>query len=155
MLTEWQDGTPEVDGITRHGLRTLLKRGDPGALRLLGYHPDPEVEVDRLRLDPPDVAVGEATRLHCLVRSTGSSSQRVMIDLVVFFQKARGALSPKVFKVKTAELEPGATIAVSRKLSFQNLSTRTIYPGPHAVEVQVNGSRLGRIDFEVAPSRTS
>jgi 3-methyladenine DNA glycosylase AlkC len=152
VLTEWQDGSPEVDGITRHGLRTLLKRGDTDALALLGYRSDPDVRVHDLHLDPADVAIGGSTRLHFAISSTGHKPQRLMVDLVVHFQKAKGQLLPKVFKLKTAELAPAETIELSRKLAFTHLSTRTIYPGPHAVEVQVNGSRLGRLDFDVAPA---
>jgi hypothetical protein len=128
----------------------LLKRGNPDALRLLGFLPDPDVDVHDLRLEPADIALGGTTRLHFAVTSTSASPQRVMIDLVVFFQKSRGTLSPKVFKLKTAELAGGATLPLSKKLAFAHLSTRTIYPGLHAVEVQVNGSRLGRLEFEVA-----
>ena len=151
-LTEWQDGSPEVDGITRHGLRTLLKQGDPDALALLGYRSNPAVRVHDLRLEPAEVAIGGWTHLQFAISSTGHEPQRVMVDLVVYFQKAKGQLLPKVFKLKTAELAPAQTIELSRKLAFAHLSTRTIYPGPHAVEVQVNGSRLGRIDFDVAPA---
>ena len=152
ILKEWQDGSPEVDGIIRHGLRTLLKRGNPDALALLGYQPDPDVRVHDLRLEPADVAIGGSTRLHVAISSTGQETQRVMVDLVVYFQKAKGQLLPKVFKLKTADLAPDQTIELSRKLAFAHLSTRTIYPGPHAIEVQVNGSRLGRLDFDVAPA---
>ena len=151
-LTEWQDGSPEVDAITRHGLRTLLKRGDPKALLVLGYQPNPEVRVHDLRLEPAEVAVGGSTRLHFALTSTSQQRQRVMVDLVVYFRKAKGQLLPKVFKLKTADLVPDQTIELSRKLAFAHLSTRTIYPGPHAVEVQVNGSRLGRIEFDVEPA---
>ena len=51
-LAGWQDDSHEVADITRHALRTLLKRGDPKALGLLGYASSPEVLVTGLAVSP-------------------------------------------------------------------------------------------------------
>ena len=40
---------------------------------------------------------------------------------------------------------PAATI--ERTHSFRPISTRRYYPGEHALEIQVNGTRLGRHEF--------
>ena len=148
-LGRWQDGRSETTEITRHALRTLLKRGNPEALRLLGFHPEPRVVVGDLALTPARVPIGGEAHIEFTVTSEGTDEQGLLIDLVVFFRKARGQLSPKVFRVRTLELAPGKTVAVRRKISVQPLSTRRIYPGAHAVEVQVNGTRMGRVEFEV------
>jgi 3-methyladenine DNA glycosylase AlkC len=148
-LAGWQDGSPEVAGITRHALRTLLKRGNPDALRLLGFDPEPVVLVHGLSVIPAEVPVGEATQLEFTVVSEAEQEQALMVDAVVHFRRARNRTSPKVFKLRTVQLEPGAAVVVQRKLSLQPLSTRRIYPGTHAVEVQINGTLMGRVEFEV------
>lgn len=149
-LAGWQDGSTEVVDITRHALRTLLKQGDPKALGLLGFAPSPEVVVTGLAVSPVKVRVGDFTTLNFTVASTSDREQSLMVDAVVFFRKARGHASPKVFKLRTAQLAAGDSVAIRRKISLAPMSTRRIYPGIHAVEVQINGSRFGRVEFEVA-----
>lgn len=154
-LKEWQDGSLELGQVTRHALRTLVKQGDPGALRLLGYDPDAHVEVEDLQIEPPVVLLGTDARLTFTVVSTGQVRQHLVIDAIVYFMKKRGVLSPKVFKLRTAEFEPGSHLTVQRKLSFVQMSTRTVYPGTHAVEIQINGTVQRRIEFEVVASGES
>jgi len=149
ILASWQDGSTEVADITRHALRTLLKQGDPKALGLLGYAPSPEVLVTGLAVSPVKVHVGDFTTLSFTVASTSDREQSLMVDAVVFFRKARGHASPKVLKLRTAQLAAGDSMGIRRKISLAPMSTRRIYPGTHAVEVQINGSRFERREFEV------
>jgi 3-methyladenine DNA glycosylase AlkC len=148
VLTTWQDDSAEISGITKHALRVLLKQGHEGALRLLGFHPNPAVVVEEFALEPETVAVGGKVSVTFVVRSTGDASQAVMIDGVVHYARPKGSGS-KVFKWKTADLGPGEELALRRSVTLKQMSTRRIYPGTHACEVQVNGSRLARIEFEV------
>jgi 3-methyladenine DNA glycosylase AlkC len=148
LLDTWQDGSDEISEITGHGLRLLLKRGHDGALRLLGFHPNPAVLVEHLAVDPATVAVGGKVSVTFVVRSTADHSQAVMIDGVVHYPRPTGTGS-KVFKWKTTDLADGETLPMKRSVNLQQMSTRRIYPGTHACEVQVNGARLARIEFEV------
>jgi len=51
---------------------------------------------------------------------------------------------------KVSELEPGEHPDMRRKISVQQISTGAIFPGTHAVEVQVNGRVLGLVEFAVS-----
>ncbi len=42
---------------------------------------------------------------------------------------------------------PGETLRFVRKHSFAPVTTRKYYPGPHAVQVRINGATLGRAEF--------
>ncbi len=149
VLSEWQNGSREVEALTKHALRTLLKRGHPGALAILGFSADPQVELRSAKVDPVTVPVGGSAQLHCEIKSTGDQSQQLMIDYAVEFQNKSGQGSRKVFKGMVVELAPGRAVQLRRKINLQPLSTRNILPGRHAVEVQVNGRVLQRIEFEV------
>jgi 3-methyladenine DNA glycosylase AlkC len=149
VLSAWQDGSPEIDALTKHALRTLLKRGHPGALDVLGFSTDPLVELHSVAVQPATVAVGGSVQLSCTVLATGDRRQHLMIDYAVEFQNKSGQGSRKVFKGKVVELASGETMHLGRKISLQPLSTRAILPGSHAVEVQVNGRVLHRVEFEV------
>jgi 3-methyladenine DNA glycosylase AlkC len=150
VLDGWQDGSGEVAEITKHALRVLLKRGHEGALRLLGFHPDPAVSVSDLTVEPGTVAVGGKVSISFVVNSTGETAQPVMVDGVVHYAGA-GKRAAKVFKWKAGELGAGERWPIKRSVTLRQMSTRRIYPGTHACEVQINGSRLARIEFEVIP----
>lgn len=148
LLAEWQDGTEPIAEITKHGLRTLAKQGHPQALDLLGFKPNAEVVVENLTVQPDPVEIGDKATVTFQVRSTGRASQSLMVDGVVTYARPRASAS-KVFKWKTLDLAPGDIVTVRRSLSLQHMSTRRIHPGQHAVEVQVNGTRLAEATFSV------
>ncbi len=152
LLAEWQDGSAETAALTKHALRTLLKKGDRGALGLMGFDPDVAVAVGDLRIEPGTPVVGGTARVSFTVTSNERERVPIMVDLAVWYLKDNGSQSAKVFKLKTLDIDPGASAEISRKITFEQLSTRRVYAGPHGVEVQVNGPARGRLDFEVADS---
>lgn len=152
ILDDWSDGSPETVALTKHALRTLLKRGHGGALGLLGFSTQPILEVDRVSIEPSSVAIGGSVHLEFSVMSRASTPQWLMIDYAVEYQSASGTGSRKVFKGKVVELAGGASVIVRRKISLKQMTTRRIFPGGHVVEIQVNGNVLGVGQFEVVES---
>ncbi len=151
LLASWQDGSRQTGALTKHALRTLVKKGHPGALDLLGFSSEPAVVIRKARVVPPSVRIGGAVHLSFEVAAIGEAPQPLMIDFAIEFQNVSGTGSRKVFKGKVVELAGGDHVALRRKISLQPLSTRAILPGPHFAEVQVNGSVLERLGFEVTP----
>lgn len=133
--------------VVRHGLRTLVKAGDPAALELLGFGVPTDVEVTGFGLVDPAVPVGGDLRFGFTLTNRGGEPITLAVDYVIHHRKANGTLAPKVFKLCTRTLAPGAGAVVTRTHSFRPISTRRYHPGGHALELQVNGSRRGRLDF--------
>ena len=148
-LARWGAGSPEAEALRKHALRTLLKKGDPAALELLGFTTDADVTVTNLVIDPAEVRIGEHVYIEFQVVSTSDEAQPVMIDYAVTFQNKSGSGSRKVFKGKVDELAPAGSLGLHRKLSLQHMSTREVYPGAHVVEVQVNGVVRAVATFDV------
>ena len=71
----------------------------------------------------------------------GTAPARLAIDYVVHHAKADGTETGKTFKLTTATLGVGEQVTISRRHSFRAVTTRRYYPGRHAIELQVNGSR--------------
>lgn len=144
----WLDPTdPESGRTVRHALRTLVKQAHPGALALLGFGGADTLEVDGPHLVGDHLRIGDDLAFTGSVTNTGPVAVRVAIDFVVHFQKADGTLAPKVFKLTTADLEPGESRAVAKRLSLHHRTTRRLHPGPHAVDLQVNGARSAPVPF--------
>ncbi|WP_103663021.1 DNA alkylation repair protein [Microbacterium sp. CJ77] len=136
--------------LVRRALRTLVKRGDPRALALLGFGPA-TVQIDGPLLAETRVAWGEEVRFTAVIRNTGVESARLSVDYVVHHHRANGTLSGKVFKLATADLAPGEELAIDRRHSFRAITTRRYYPGAHAIALQVNGVATSPVAFELLP----
>ncbi|MFE0519069.1 DNA alkylation repair protein [Streptomyces sp. NPDC058954] len=145
----WLDApAPTTGRLVRHGLRTLVKRGHPGALDLLGFAPA-TLEIDGPVLDRTCVPFGGSVHFTATIRNAGAEDARLAIDYVVHHHKANGSRSNKTFKLTTRTLAPNETITVTREHSFRPLTTRRYHPGPHAIALQINGVTSDRAEFEL------
>ncbi|HEY0536892.1 MAG TPA: DNA alkylation repair protein [Actinoallomurus sp.] len=133
--------------LVRHAMRTLIKKADPGALRLLGFSADHRITVTGPTPRQETIAEGDDLEFDSSITNNGDDEARLLIDYVIHYRKANGATAPRVFKLSTRSLKPGETLTITRRHSFKVISTRRHHPGPHAVEMQVNGVRHGRGDF--------
>ena len=141
---------PRTSRLVRHALRTLVKRGDPEALRLLGFTDASQVVVHGPQLAADVVPSGGELWFDATVENRGPEPATLAIDYVVHFRKADGSLAPKVFKkLATRTLGPGGSAAFTHRRSFAPVTTRVHYPGEHAIELQVNGVRHGRATFRL------
>lgn len=136
----------EMDYMTRHGLRTLIKQGHPAALETLGYSRPSKVKLSRLVL-PQEVRINTALEFSFTVIAVENT--RVMIDYIIYFQNKAGKLNnKKVYKLTSLDLKKNDPVIVSKRHPLRgNMTTRTLYPGQHEVEIQVNGLRLLRQAF--------
>jgi len=134
--------------IVNHGMRSLIKAGNPAALALVGYDHDAEVEIAYFKVAPEAITIGEAVTIEFTL--TAPDSTPVMVDYRIHHAGANGVRAPKVFKLKSATLEPGTGTTFIRDHRIREVTVRRIYPGPHLIEVQVNGRVLAAATVEVA-----
>ena len=132
--------------VVRHGLRTLVKKGRPEALALLGFTPA-QVDVAGPRLDRNVVPLPGELTFSFEIANTGTQDVRLAVDYLVHYRKANGSQSAKVFKVSTLTLAPGESRSLSKSHAFRQMTTRVHHPGLHALELQINGAVHGRAEF--------
>lgn len=153
LAESWLAHGDDAAWVVRHGLRSLVKRGDARALGLLGASTATAFELVDLVLDRDRIAIGEAVTFSFTLalppESDGPSD--AIIDYRVHYAGARGTKAPKVFKLARRRLEPGRPVTLSRRHMFEHVSIRTIHPGPHAIDIQVNGVVLGTASLSVSP----
>jgi len=143
------DATDERRWLVRHALRSAIKRADPDALAILGFGKQANVTLNQVKIVPERPTIGESVAIAFEVRSIDSQPQRVLIDLRVHFVKANGKTSPKVFKLKTVDLAPQASVKLEKRLSLAHMTTRKHYCGIHQVDVLFNGSTQPLGSFEL------
>ncbi len=149
----WLRGSTQGDFVVRHGLRTLVKRGHPEALAVLGFDHHAPIEIKDLACSPSTLSIGEATTVTFTLHATDAT--RAAIDYIVHYQGVRGPKAGKVFKLTTRDLPAGQAVPLSRRHRFESLSVRTIHPGPHRIEVQANGRVLGATEVHITAAETS
>ncbi|WP_460947916.1 DNA alkylation repair protein [Okibacterium endophyticum] len=134
--------------VVRHGIRTLIKKGHPGALALMGFGATP-VSVSELRLETPNITLPGTLDFVVDVTNESEVAARLVIDYVVHYVKASGSSNEKVFKLAVRTLDRGETVRLRKRHGLRQMTTRVHYPGVHAVELQVNGQRHARAEFTV------
>lgn len=149
----WLKGASEARrALVNHALRSAVKRGERGALRLLGYGDPASVRLEAVRFEPPRVRIGGRVAMSFVLRSRAKIPQRVLVDVAVHFVKGNGDARPKVFKVKRVVLPPLGRMSFVARFSLAVHTTRMPRPGAHAVDVLVNGRALRAGSFEVRPA---
>lgn len=138
----------EMDFIIRHGLRSLIKEGNPRAMELLGYSPNPKVKLSDIKL-LKKVKLGSSLEFSFSLKST--SRESLIVDYIIHFCNKAGELKgSKVFKLKNLALERNETVLIEKKHPMRaNMTTRTIYPGKHNLEIQINGKSFGKHPFTI------
>lgn len=152
ILARWQKeaGTKhaeKIDWIIHRSLRTLIKDGHGGALKLIGVSTKVQIEVIDFKVHQKAIRLGEKVDFSFTVKSTASKSQKLVIDYIVHFVKANGKTAGKVFKLKTCELSAKGTLHVQKSHPMKKITTREYYPGQHAIEVQVNGVSMVKVGW--------
>ena len=138
----------ELDWMTRHALRTLVKADHKQALELLGYPSEPKFSLSNVTVNH-SVAIG--TRLHWQGTINSKTPQNLKLALRMYFLKANGDYSTKVFALKELTAAKGS-LRLEKTLSFKPITTRTLYLGTHHIELVVNGKARGKRSFELIDS---
>lgn len=149
LCGNWLDNAHQhSDWIVKHALRSLVKAGDARVFPLLGYAAAPDVAASEIKLNKKRIAMGEAINFSCVI-TAGGQAQNLVVDYVVYFMKANGKLTPKVFKLKNIMLGANESVVITKNYSFKPITTRRYYAGSHQLAIQVNGKEVVRTDFKL------
>ena len=108
-----------------------------------GYDPDAPVVLRSFTVVPRQVSIGDAATIEVELTTDGTARVPVVVEYLVHFLGPRGPRKAKAFRLAERTLAPGENCLLRRKHTFGHVSIRTLHPGEHLVEVQVNGRVLG------------
>lgn len=140
---------PHARWIANRAVRTLVKRGHPEALALIGATGEAELKVAAFTVKPKHVKLGQPVELAFKATSAATAKQHVVIDYAVHYVKSTGRASAKVFKWKSVDLEAGEAVSLVRMHRIQDFTTRKHYPGRHTVDLIANGAAIAQSTFEL------
>jgi len=149
--TSWLNGADENrTWVVNHALRSSIKRGEMEAFKVLGFDTVAVVDVQNMVIDPALGKIGSTVCISFSVINAKPSTQHLLVDIAVYFVKANGSTSPKIFKLSRVTLAAGESRHFKKTISLKQHTTRTHYPGEHRVEVLVNGRVLGARGFAIS-----
>jgi hypothetical protein len=148
LRTHLNGASAERQALLRHASRGLVKQGHGPTLSAWGLQPGFQGEA-RLQLSARGARVGEDIGLEVHLRSGSHQPQTLVIDYIVHHVRASGGTSPKVFKGWKLELPGREEVALTKRHSLRPVTTRTLYPGLHRIEIQINGQVSAGATFEL------
>jgi hypothetical protein len=137
----------ELDWLTRHALRTLVKKGDVAALALLGYTAHTAPSVSNFVVSKK---VAKGNHLIFSFDITSDTAQNLLVDYVIDFVKLNGGTKPKVFKIKKLRALPQTVCSIEKRHHLKaDATTFKLNSGVHTLTIQVNGQKLASAQFQV------
>lgn len=150
VLKGWTGLSRETDALIKHACRTLVKRGHPDALSLLGLDCLSKANVRKLQFSPKRVKVGSDLLFDFEFRNAGQQPAPFRIDYSIDYLTSTGKKSRKVFHLAQKTFPQGQWQRIHGKRSFKNFTTRKHFAGIHRFSLLVNGTRMLTRPFEVA-----
>ncbi len=152
LLKRWRTEAGKMHGlkiewIIKRALRTLIKEGNPAALKLIGVDAEARIKVQDFTVAPKAITLGERLGFTLELVSLATTPQKLVVDYVIHFVKANGQTTPKVFKFKVLELPAGRTMRLQKTHHVKPVTTRRYYPGKNVLELQINGKSFGKKDW--------
>ncbi len=143
-ISRWEKNAPtkhqpKMIWIKRQALRTLIKKGNPEALKLMGVKGDAKIKMSPILLNQSKFKIGDQLQFSFEITSTAKTKQKLVVDYLIHFMKSNGSAKPKVYKLKTLELMPNQKQKIDKSHSLKLITTMVYYPGMHRISIQVNG----------------
>lgn len=149
IAERWLGKSKETDWVVKHGCRTLLKQGHPEALKLFGLGEVKGVEIVDFKLKTPKISLGDYLEFSSLLVNKNDHKVHLRLEYAVYYVKANGTLSKKVYKISEKEYDAASSTLIERRQHFKPISTRKYHPGLHQIAMVVNGREFERHDFEL------
>lgn len=149
LVKQWQGKTTETDWLVKHACRTLLKEGNLEVLKMFGFGSTDNLEVGNFEILTPKVKIGSFLEFSFKLKNTSHLASKIRLEYGVYYQKANGTLSKKVFKISEKQYPENSTTSIKRKQSFKIITTRKFHIGQHQLSIIINGEEFDKIDFEL------
>ncbi len=147
LAAKWQKEKVS-EGLIKHALRTLLKRGDKAALKLIGIEDSSLAKnfaIQLFALQKAEVKISEHLVFDFTLENQASNN-KIRLEYAVYFLRKNGSHSKKIFQITTKNFAKGV-FSFSKKHSLRDMTTRKHYAGRHLISLVANGVELGKKEF--------
>lgn len=149
-LKKWKKiPSEDVQWLVKHASRSLVKSGNSELLEIFGVKSSIALKIQQFKISKAKFKLNEILTMDFEIESKEAKVENLVIDYVIHFMKANGKTKEKVFKLKNCKINPKEKILIQKKHKLVDTAGRTHYPGKHILELQINGKRYGRLEFEM------
>jgi len=149
IAKQWKGTSKETDWVVKHACRTLLKQGNQELMELFGFGKVDKIKLSKFKVSTPIVTIGEHLDFSFNLTNTNKNSSKIRLEYGIYYQKANGSLTKKVFKISEKEYPANSNTIITRKQSFKVITTRKFHQGKHKVSIIINGKEFDTIDFKL------
>lgn len=149
IARKWRGSSKETDAIIKHGCRTLLKQGHAEVLGDYGLN-SKGVLLEEFCILSPEVKIGEVLSFSFTITNTEPLPKVIRLEYAVYYRKANGQLSKKVFKISERNYQAGQSENIRRNQSFRLITTRKFYEGSHELSIIINGQESEKGTFSIS-----
>ena len=145
IASRWHGKNENTNRLLKHAMRTMLKKGEPKALKIFGLGKIKDLLLQQFKIETPKINKGQTLLFSFLIQIKSKSPQTVRIEYCLYFLKKNGTHNRKVFKISEAPINE--TKEFQKSHSMKDISTRKHHPGIHYVSLQINGIEQEKIEF--------
>lgn len=149
LIKKWKGKTKETDWLVKHASRTLLKQGNAEMMTLFGFGSLENIQIDNFQILTPTIKIGGVLQFTFQLKNIGNLNSKIRLEYGLYYQKANGSLSRKVFTISEKEYAANSVTTINRKQPFKVITTRKLHLGLHQLSLIINGKEFEKIDFEL------
>ncbi len=149
LAKKWQGKSQNTDWIIKHGCRTFLKQGNSEVMELFGFGSVKNIKIENFKITTPKVRIGQNLEFDFRLLNNNNQNTKIRLEYGLYYQKANGTLSKKVFKISEKEYIGNSITQIDRKQSFRVITTRKFHLGSHQLSIIINGKEFEKLDFEL------
>lgn len=139
----WYGINKNSDSIIKHGLRTLLKAGNPEALEIIGYSNE-KINIKNFQVNK-EVKLGENLNFSFEIYNDNGLN-KIRVEYILHLLRQKEKYNKKIFKISEVD-DKNMSKQVEKKHSFREVTTRKYYEGLHYLTIVVNGIELETKEF--------
>ena len=147
IAERWIGHTPETDGLVKHACRTLLKKGNRRVMVLFGFGNTKNLEESDFHFVKESITLGERMNFSYSLNVLAEKEILIRLEFGIYYMKANGSFSRKVYKISEKSHAPGSHIITKRTNHFIDRTTRKLYGGTHSISIIVNGEEKAKQNF--------
>ena len=151
-IEAWQKNCPtqhkeKINWIKKQALRTLIKKGRPQALKLMGASSKVDIQLKNFKTSKNLYKLNDKLHFNFSIQSKSKKTQNLIVDYVIYFVKSNGSVSPKVYKLKSFDLKPKQSLIIEKNHSLKPITTMMYYSGAHFVALKINGKESSKVKW--------
>ena len=147
LVKSWYGHSKYTDWIIKHGMRGLLKKGHKAALDLFGLNENAKVNITKFHLSDGQVKMGQYVHFDFEMCHYEVKEVFLKVAYAIDYVKSNGKHSRKLFHITEKKFTPALSYRFKKKVSFKDLTTRKHYPGPHILNIVINGKVIASKNF--------